>query len=148
MTNSPSSAARSGGRAVLAEALRASRQRTLDLLEAYAAHLGDALLIAYSPQLNPPCWEAGHIAWFQDYWIARNRQRALGCTADPDHQRPVGRLAEADDWYNSSLVAHSTRWTLPLPNLAATRAYLAAVLADTLAPVSYTHLTLPTNREV
>ncbi len=133
MTNSPSSAARSGGRAVLAEALRASRQRTLDLLEAYAAHLGDALHIAYSPQLNPPCWEAGHIAWFQDYWIARNRQRALGCAADPDHQRPVGRLAEADDWYNSSLVAHSTRWTLPLPNLAATRAYLAAVLADTLA---------------
>ena len=133
MTNSPSHAARNGGRTVLAEALRASRRRTLELLDAYAAHLGDALLIPYSEQLNPPRWEAGHIAWFQDYWIALNRQRALGCAADPEHERPIGRLAEADGWYNSSLIAHTTRWTLPLPDLAATRAYLDAVLTDTLA---------------
>ena len=98
MTNSPSHAARNGGRTVLAEALRASRRRTLELLDAYAAHLGDALLIPYSEQLNPPRWEAGHIAWFQDYWITRNGQRALGCAADPEHERPPGRLAEADGW--------------------------------------------------
>ena len=132
MTNSPSIAARSGGRAVLVAALRASRQRTLALLDAYAAHLGDALLIPYAPQLNPPRWEAGHIAWFQDYWIARNRQRTLGCAADPEHERPLSRLAEADAWYNSSLVAHPARWTLPLPDQSATRAYLDAVLTDTL----------------
>jgi EgtB-related family protein len=138
MTTSPSLAARSGGRTVLADALRASRQRTLELLDAYAAHLGDALTVPYSPQLNPPRWEAGHIAWFQDYWLARNRQRSLGCAADPDHARPPGRLAKADAWYNSSLVAHATRWTLPLPDLAATRAYLEAVLDDTLALLAET----------
>ncbi|MGA9395039.1 MAG: DinB family protein, partial [Azonexus sp.] len=128
MTTSPSHAARSGGRAERAEALRASRQRTLELLDAYAAHLGDALTVPYSPQLNPPRWEAGHIAWFQDYWIARNRQRSLGCAADPDHARAPGRMPKADAWYNSSLIAHAKRWTLPLPDLAATRAYLDAVM--------------------
>ncbi len=133
MTTSPSHAARSGGRAELAEALRASRQRTLELLDAYAAHLGDALTVPYSPQLNPPRWEAGHIAWFQDYWIARNRQRSLGCAADPDHARAPGRMPKADAWYNSSLIAHAKRWTLPLPDLAATRAYLDAVMENTLS---------------
>jgi len=88
--------------------------------------------VPYSVQLNPPLWEAGHIGWFQDYWLARNRERALGQHADPDHARPAGRLAGADGLYNSSLVAHATRWNLPLPGLDATRAYLAAGLAETL----------------
>ena len=37
-------------------------------------------------------------------------------------------LADGDRWYDSSNVAHDTRWTLDLPDLAATRAYLAATL--------------------
>lgn len=127
-----STAARQGGRAVLAAALRDSRARTLALQDAYVAALGDDLVVPYSTQLNPPLWEAGHIGWFQDYWIARNRQRDLGSAADPGHTRPPGRLADADLLYNSSDVEHATRWQLPLPDLAATRAYLAAGLADTL----------------
>ena len=133
MNTTESLTARNGGRAALAAALRDSHQHTLTLLAAYANALGDELTIPYSTQLNPPRWEVGHIAWFQDYWISRNPQRARGVLADPDHQRPVGRLPEADTWYNSSQVAHPSRWTLPLPDLADTRAYLAAVLADTLS---------------
>lgn len=126
-------AARCGGRAALAAALRDSRERTLALLDAYVAVLGEALVVPYSVQLNPPLWETGHIAWFQDFWLARNRQRALGIGCDPEHARPAGRLAGADALYNSSLVAHERRWALPLPGLAATRDYLAASLADSLA---------------
>ena len=132
MIASPATAARTGGRDLLAAALRDSRTRTLALLDAYVAALGEALTVPYSLQLNPPLWEAGHVGWFQDFWIARNRQRSLGIRCDPDHDRPDGRLPGADALYNSSRVAHATRWNLPLPDLAATRAYLAAGLADTL----------------
>ncbi len=128
----PATAARQGGRDVLAAALRDSRARTLALQDAYVAALGAALVVPYSTQLNPPLWEAGHIGWFQDYWIARNLQRDLGSAADPQHARPPGRLADADRLYNSSDVEHATRWQLPLPDLAATRAYLTAGLDDTL----------------
>lgn len=133
-----SEAARRGGRRFLAAALADSRARTLALLDAYAAALGESLTVPYSPQFNPPRWEAGHIGWFQDYWIARNRQRAMGIACDPDHQRPAGRLAQADALYNSSKVAHATRWQLDLPDLAATRAYLAAGLAETLTLLAAT----------
>jgi iron(II)-dependent oxidoreductase len=76
-------AARRGGREVLAAALTDSRARTLALLEAYTAALGDTLPVPYSPQLNPPLWEAGHVGWFQDWWIARNRQRDRASPATP-----------------------------------------------------------------
>jgi len=125
-------AAREGGAEELATALRDARERTLVLLAAYAAALGPTLVVPYSTQLNPPLWEAGHVGWFQDYWIVRNRQRPLGIDCEPDHARPAGRLAGADALYDSSRVAHPSRWHLPLPDLEATRDYLAAGLAETL----------------
>ena len=129
--------ARGGNAADLAAGLQEARRRTLDLLEAYAAKLGDALSIPYSPQLNPPRWEVGHVAWFHDLWIARNPQRHLGLAADPECARPPGRLADADTLYNSSLVKHTARWHLALPDLAATRNYLAASLGETLALLAH-----------
>jgi iron(II)-dependent oxidoreductase len=138
MNTAEAIAARTSGRAHLAEALRDSHQRTLRLLAAYADSLGEDLVVPYSTQINPPLWEVGHIAWFQDYWISRNPQRARGVQADPDHPRPAGRLQGADAWYNSSHVAHPSRWTLPLPDLGTTRAYLKAVLDDTLALLAHT----------
>ena len=118
--------------AFLATALQDARRRTLDLLDAYVVKLGEKLRIPYSPQLNPPIWEVGHVAWFHDVWIARNPQRQLGLDADPACARPAGRMTGADALYNSSLVKHATRWSLPLPDLAATRGYLDASLAETL----------------
>ena len=133
-----SEAARRGGREFLAAALADSRARTLALLDAYSAALGDSLLIPYCEQFNPPRWEAGHIAWFQDYWIARNQQRSRGIDCDPDHARPAGRLPRADTLYNSSTVEHRSRWHLDLPDLAETRAYLSESLAETLAVLAST----------
>lgn len=125
--------ARGGDAAFLATALMEARRRTLDLLDAYVAKLGPDLSIPYSTQLNPPRWEVGHVAWFYDVWIVRNPQRHLGLAADPDCPRPQGRMAGADALYNSSLVKHTTRWHLPLPDLAGTLAYLGESLAETLA---------------
>ncbi|MBS1188601.1 MAG: hypothetical protein H6R10_393 [Rhodocyclaceae bacterium] len=125
--------AREGDAAFLAAGMQAARRRTLGLLDAYVAELGPELAVPVSAELNPPRWEAGHVAWFYDFWLARNRQRHLGPDCDPDHPRPAGRLSGADALYNSSTVPHDSRWQLPLPDLSATRAYLAASLDETLA---------------
>lgn len=125
--------ARGGDAGFLAAALMEARRRTLALLDAYAGALGTDLAVPYSAQLNPPRWETGHVAWFHDVWIARNPQRHLGLAADPACGRPPGRLADADALYNSSLVKHATRWSLPLPDLATTLAYMEASLAESLA---------------
>lgn len=123
---------RTGGREWLTEALRSSRAHTLEMLDAFVAALGEGLVVPCSPQLNPPLWEVGHVGWFQDFWIARNRERARGIACDSGHRRPVGRLPGADALYNSSLVAHSSRWELQLPDFAQTRAYLDQGLVETL----------------
>ena len=68
---------------------------------------------------NPPLWEIGHVGWFQERWCLR--LRPSGALAD-------SMLRDADALYDSATVAHDTRWDLPLPDLAATRAYLANVL--------------------
>lgn len=133
MNFAPAQAIRHADAAALAVGLSAARRRTLALLAAYADALGPDLSVPYRRELNPPRWEAGHVTWFQDYWIARNRQRARGLAADPEHERPPGRLATADAWYDSSHVAHTTRWELPLPDLTATRTYMSASLDESLS---------------
>ncbi len=126
-------AARTADVQALAQHLRASRARTLALLEAYEAALGPLLPVPCTPQLNPPLWEVGHIAWFQEFWLMRNPQRRLGVQADPQAVRAPSLLPQADALYNSSVVAHASRWHLPLPDLQATWAYLQATLDQTLA---------------
>ncbi len=80
----------------------------------------------FGPKLaivNPPLWEIGHVGWFQEHWCLR--------WADGKRARP-SILPNADRLYDSSNVAHDTRWGLPLPDLAATRSYLSEVLDRTL----------------
>ena len=101
----------------IAEALRDARARTLEL----ALDLDDEQWLG--PRLsivNPLRWELGHVAWFQEYWTLRHaRGRA-----------PL--LANGDALYDSSHVAHATRWDLPLPDRHATLAYLEQTLARSL----------------
>jgi formylglycine-generating enzyme required for sulfatase activity len=125
-------AARTGDAAILATGMQDARRRTLGLLAAYAEKLGTTLAVPYSAQLNPPLWEVGHVAWFYDIWLARSQQRDLGLACDPDHTRPEGRMPGADALYNSSKVAHATRWALPVPDLAGTLSYLRDSLAESL----------------
>ena len=124
--------ARTAGAADLADLLRDSRARTVALAKAYASALGQQMTVPFAPELNPPLWELGHIGWFQEYWICRNSQRALGTRADPVCVRSSSILDAADTLYDSSHVPHATRWSLPLPNLNATLDYLTTGLNATL----------------
>ncbi|MES2999890.1 MAG: selenoneine synthase SenA [Pseudomonadota bacterium] len=115
-------------------ALLAVRDRTLQLADAWEAALGrGGMRIPYDAGLNPPVWEWGHVAWFQEWWVARNRERSLGGRCDPANARLPSLLARADAFYDSSAVAHRTRWELPLPDAAQTRDYLARTLESTMA---------------
>ena len=124
---------RSGGPGPVRQAVLAARAHTLLLADAYARALADSgLRVPYRPTLNPPLWEWGHVAWFQEYWIARNRQRSAGIACDPAHERAASLLPGADALYDSGRVAHRSRWDLALPGPAGTREYLDATLAQTL----------------
>ena len=83
-------------------ALLAARARTLALADDWQAALGPGLGIGYATEFNPPLWEWGHVAWFQEWWIARNRQ-AISCDldalleeiADATRQQVIERPARA-----------------------------------------------------
>jgi iron(II)-dependent oxidoreductase len=130
---SSAEALRHGGRQCVHDALLAARLRTLALADAFSHALqSGGMHVPYRATLNPPLWEWGHIGWFQEWWIARNRQRSLGIDCEPGNERGPSLLEGADGLYDSSRVAHRSRWDLPLPGETATRAYLEATLAQTL----------------
>lgn len=107
--------------ATLREMLHAARERTL----AYAQALtGDHWLGPYLKIVNPPLWEIGHLAWFQEYWCLRYQANGT---------RAQSVMNGADELYNSATVAHHTRWQLPLPSVEQTLDYLRNVLDAVLA---------------
>ena len=116
----------------LARALEQTRRRTLGLIEAWCEAL-PSLRVPQDPALNLPLWEWGHVGWFQAWWIGRNRQRALGVRADPDHVRDAPLRADADALYDSSRVPHASRWSLDLPDRAQTLADLERTQEQTLS---------------
>jgi ergothioneine biosynthesis protein EgtB len=131
---SAAQALRTGGRDAARDALLAARRRTLLLADAYAAALAPrGFRVPYRSTLNPPLWEWGHVAWFQEWWVGRNAQRSRGVACDPDHARAPSLMPEADAMYDSSRVAHARRWELALPDEKTTREWLAATLGQTLA---------------
>ena len=132
-SSSAGTLARTAGAGWLAHALRDSRRDTLSTFAAYESALGPALAVPHRAGLNPPRWELGHIGWFQAYWLMRNPQRGMGPDADPDAPRGLHGRPGADALYDSSRVAHATRWQLALPDAAATRDDLAQQLDDAVA---------------
>jgi ergothioneine biosynthesis protein EgtB len=125
-------ALRLGPPAAVRAELLAARDRTLRLAEDYRAALGPAPQLPYAAELNPPLWELGHVAWFQEWWIARNPQRHQGIQAGAGPRALPSRLPQADSWYDSSRVPHRARWDLPLPNAEATAQFLEQTFARTL----------------
>jgi gamma-glutamyl hercynylcysteine S-oxide synthase len=105
----------------LAAWVRDARRRTLALV----ADLTDQQLLGPRlPTVNPPLWEVGHLAWFQEKWVLRHA-----------NSRPPLR-ADADALYDSAAVAHDTRWDLPLPSREQTLRYLADVEEQVLGRLS------------
>ena len=124
---------REAGRELLSLALMDARNHTLRVFAAWEEALAARdFAVPLMAELNPPLWELGHVGWFQEVWIARNMQRARGPRADPQAARLASIEPAADRWYDSTQVAHDTRWQLDLPTLAATRQYLLDTLDTTL----------------
>ena len=124
---------RSGGKELLSLALMDARNHTLHLFAQYQKSLeGVNYVVPQLAAVNPPLWELGHIGWFQEWWIGRNIQRALGGRCEPAHARLASIEPQADRWWDSSHVAHDTRWALDLPNANNIRAYLLDTLENTL----------------
>ena len=131
--------ARHADRDALRVALAATRARLMRLWDAYRAALAaDGWQVRYLPELNPPLWELGHVAWFDEFWIARNPLRALGSMADPDAARAASCLPRADALYHSSLVPHARRWHLSLPDERSTLNYANEVRQRTLRLLAQT----------
>src|SRR5215210_7759801 len=110
----------------LAEMLVNTRRRTLELV----GDLDDEQMMG--PQLrivNPPLWEIGHLAWFQEYWDLR---RPSGTWYEADGTFGPSVLENADELYNSMEVAHDDRWELPLLSREDTLTYMQRILDDTL----------------
>jgi gamma-glutamyl hercynylcysteine S-oxide synthase len=99
--------------AQLVAQLREARHRTRRLTE----DLSSAELMGpYLDIVNPVLWEIGHVAWFHEHWTLR-------------HAAGLPPLIErCDRLWDSSAVAHATRWHLDLPDRAGTYGYMADVL--------------------
>ena len=124
---------RAAGRDLLSLALMDARNHTLQLFGQYQNALEAVdFKVPQLATLNPPLWELGHVGWFQEWWIGRNMQRARGRRCEPEHARLASIEPHADAWWDSAHVAHDTRWSLALPDVASCRAYLLDTLESTL----------------
>jgi gamma-glutamyl hercynylcysteine S-oxide synthase len=126
-------ALRHGDAAALDAALDVQRAHTLGLFDALRTALGEAMDVRYLETINPPRWELGHVAWFEEFWLGRNPERLRGAAARPDAPRAASLLRHADALYDSSKVAHPTRWHLDLPGAARTKTCAAQVRERTRA---------------
>jgi iron(II)-dependent oxidoreductase len=97
----------------LAAQLRDARAHTRCLTEDLSS---GELMGPMLPIVNPVLWEIGHVGWFHEYWTLRHVHGAAAL------------LAQADDLWNSSTVAHDTRWDLDLPDRDGVFGYMADVL--------------------
>jgi iron(II)-dependent oxidoreductase len=97
----------------LIDDLADARERTLALFEGLPVEPSNVPRI---PIVNPPLWELGHVAWFQERWTRRHLRGHASLRAD------------ADALWDSSAIAHDPRWDLALPSCEDTLAYARAVL--------------------
>src|SRR5262249_46935079 len=101
------------GADALAAQLREVRGHTRRLTQDLSS---EELMGPMLPIVNPILWEVGHVGWFHEYWTLR--------CAHGD--API--LDRADQLWNSSTVAHATRWDLKLPDREGVIGYLTSVL--------------------
>ncbi len=115
----------------LTAALQELRTHTLSAFRTYER--ANLLRIPYQPELNPPLWELGHIAWFQEYWIGRNKHRSEGTDWQIGRPQNTSLLITSDQWFDSAKVQHVTRWDQALLTRETCLTYAEQTLEQTLA---------------
>jgi gamma-glutamyl hercynylcysteine S-oxide synthase len=125
---------RSAGPDLLSVALMDARNHSLHLASQLVA--ADALAREGPPAADARChslaWELGHIGWFQERWIARNMQRAMGLRCDPRASRLPSLEPQADPWWDDGQTTAAQRRSMVLPDLDTLKGYLLATLETTL----------------
>ena len=124
---------RRAGRDELSLALIDARNHTLRWIAACETALGGNLLnVPESPEIDPPLWSLGHIAWFQECWIGRNVQRQRGEHCDATRPMLASILPEADRCFDPVATPRARRWAEPLPDAQVLRQYAMDTLETTL----------------
>ncbi len=111
---------RVGSKAQLREALLEVRAHVLELFSSLNVSQWS---VPCWDHINPPAWEFGHLAWFQEYWCVRFRA---------DQAVLSSCFSRADSLYNSSQVAHRLRWSLELLHGPELLDYMQRTLDQTL----------------
>ena len=94
----------------LAAALHDSRARTWALVSDLTP---SQWLPALRDGVNPIAWELAHLAWFAEFWVLRGPH-----ARDDNGQATARRAAQfavPDAHFDSGRLAHSARWTTPMP---------------------------------
>jgi ergothioneine biosynthesis protein EgtB len=110
--------------AELAACLKDARNYTLSLFERFeSASLDNITHVPYLAIINPPLWELGHLVWFTEWFILRD------APSDSDAMATRPSILQGSDlWFDSSKVAHATRWHLDLPETKIIKQYANDVL--------------------
>ena len=120
--------------AQLATALQDARHYTLTLFDRFQSSGLDAIeRVPYLPIINPPLWELGHLAWFAEWFVLRE-----AATSHPAAAQHPCLLDAGDRWFDSGNVAHTTRWTLDLPDTLKIKSYADEVLNRILEKLANT----------
>jgi ergothioneine biosynthesis protein EgtB len=115
--------------AQLAAYLQDARDYTLTLFNLFqSAGLDDLSRVPYLPIINPPLWELGHLVWFAEWFVLRDAP-----AGDMEMAQRPSILPAGDRWFDSSRVAHRSRWSLDLPATAVIKHYAHDVLNLILA---------------
>jgi iron(II)-dependent oxidoreductase len=111
----------------LSQALQAARATTLRLFQALEAADHEHYWQHRDPvhaEINPYLWEAGHVAWFQEYWTARNPQRAKGIRYAIDVPHGNSMFPDADSVFNSAIAPPFMRSQVSVEMQQQVRCYL------------------------
>jgi ergothioneine biosynthesis protein EgtB len=131
-------APRVAGREPLSLALIDARNHTLQRIAAFDAAQGANPSSDAQDGAASPLWTLGHIGWFQEYWIARNVQRARGERADPTLPRLASILPDADRCFEPAGEERAAPGPHALPDLDTLKQYLLETLETTLDLLSGT----------
>jgi iron(II)-dependent oxidoreductase len=108
----------------LAASMQDARNYTLTLFNLFeSSGLDDPSRVPYLATINPPLWELGHFVWFAEWFVLRDAPSGSLAMA----QRP-SLLLDGDRWFDSSRVAHATRWQLDLPDTSIIKKYADEIL--------------------
>lgn len=119
----------------LAASMQDARNYTLTLFDLFqSSGLDDPARVPYLATINPPLWELGHFVWFGEWFVLR--AAPAGSLAMAQHP---SLLPDGDRWFDSSRVAHVTRWHLDLPATHIIKKYASEVLDNILDKLAKLH---------